>query len=188
MQILGTKQFIWLRLLVITNLYASLGIFSFIRCLLCRCTAVLACVIAVPNNHIILMYSPKYGCPILLALYGYYGQPDYSFIALIYILYLTLNYCAAIENSRQNWNFKILHNQSDKKPFGETFWKITIKVSKELSKPMGKKSGSKKQGHLLQVRIGIPASYNTIWLKILQDNAFCTRLKKAQRFLSLALS
>ena len=29
---------------------------------------------------------------------------------------------------------------SQKKPFGETFWKITIKVSKELSKPMGKKA------------------------------------------------
>ena len=43
---------------------------------------------------------------------------------------------------------------------------------------MEKKSGSKKQVHLLPVRIGIPASYNTIWLKILQDNAFCTRLKK----------
>ena len=29
---------------------------------------------------------------------------------------------------------------SQKKPFGETFWKIAIKVSKEFSKPMGKKA------------------------------------------------
>ena len=50
-------------------------------------------------------------------------------------------------------------------------------------KAHGKKSGSKKQVHLWQVTIGIPASYNTIWLKILQDDAFCTRLKKRPKIL-----
>ena len=60
------------------------------------------------------------------------------------------------------------------------FGKSQSKFPKSFQSLWGKKSGSKKQGHLLQVRIGIPASYNTIWLKILQDNAFCTRLKKAR--------
>ena len=48
-------------------------------------------------------------------------------------------------------------------------------------KAHGKKSGSKKQVHLWQITIGIPASYNTIWFEILQDNAFCTRLKKSPK-------
>ena len=48
-----------------------------------------------------------------------------------------------------------------------------------MIKAHGKKSSSKKQVHLWQVTIGIPASYNTIWLKILQDNAFCTWLTHA---------
>ena len=34
---------------------------------------------------------------------------------------------------------------SKNKPFGETFWKITIKVFKELSKPMGKKAVQRKK-------------------------------------------
>ena len=113
--------------------------FNFLFCVLCRCTAVLACVIAVPNNHIILMYSPKYGCPILLALYGYYGQPDYSFITLIFILYSTLNYCAAIENSCQNWNFKILHKQSEKNPLVRHFGKSQSKFPKSFQSPWEKK-------------------------------------------------
>ena len=40
-------------------------------------------------------------------------------------------------------------------------------------KAHGKKSGSKKQVRLWQVSTGILADYNTIWLKILQDNTFC---------------
>ena len=58
-------------------------------------------------------------------------------------------------------------------------------------KAHGKKNGSKKEVHLWKVSIGITTSYNitaVFWLKTLLDNAFCTRLKKARRFLSLALS
>ena len=52
---------------------------------------------------------------------------------------------------------------------------------------MGKKRFKERSSSLE----GIPASYNitaVFWLKILLDNAFCTRLQKAWRFLSLALS
>ena len=135
-----------------------------------------------------------------LAFYGYYGQPDYSFIALIYIsVVLNCQEIAGYELIKSGCllsripvkteisKFFIIM-QLEKNPLVRHFGKSCIKVSKELSKPMGKKSGSKKQVHLWQVSMGIPASYNTIWLKILPDDAFCTQLKRAWSFLSLALS
>ena len=70
------------------------------------------------------------------------------------------------------------------------FGKSQSKFPKSFQSPW-EKSGSKKEVHLWKVSIGIPASYNitaVFWLKILLHNAFCTRLKKAWRFLSLALS
>ena len=85
-----------------------------------------------------------------------------------------------IENSRQNWNFKILHKQFEK----TLWWDILENHNQSFQrafKAHGKKSSSKKQVHLWQITIGIPASYNTIWFKILQDNAFCTRLKKSPK-------
>ena len=102
---------------------------------------------------------------------------------------------------------------SQKKPFGETFSKITIKVSKDLFsektckkskaaprhivagqkplnytifKALGKKDGSRKQVHLWQVSKASQLQY--YWVKILQDNKFFTRSKNARRFLSSALS
>ena len=99
---------------------------------------------------------------------------------------------------------------SQKKPFGETFSKITIKVSKEFSfsrkppksemlphaglkplnftifKALGKKGGWRKQVHLWQVSKASQLQYYLV--KILKDNEFFTRLKNARRFLSSPLS
>ena len=104
---------------------------------------------------------------------------------------------------------------SQKEPFGETFSKITIKVSKEFSfsrkppksemlphaiqspvqnllnytifKALGKKGGPRKQVHLWQVGKAFQLQYYSV--KILQDNVLIfTRLKIARRFLSSALS
>ena len=98
---------------------------------------------------------------------------------------------------------------SQKERFGETFSKITIKVSKEFSfsrkppksgmlphaglkplnftifKALGKKGG-RKQVHLWQVSKASQLQYYLV--NILQDNEFFTRLKNARRFLSSALS
>ena len=98
---------------------------------------------------------------------------------------------------------------SQKKPFGETFSKITRifffeKTGKKwnaasrhivaglkplnytIFKALGKKDGSRKQLHLWQVSKASQLQYYLV--KILQDNEFFTRLKNAQRFLSSALS
>ena len=55
-----------------------------------------------------------------------------------------------------------------------------------FSKPSGKKGGPRKQVHLWQVSKAFQLQYYLV--KILQDNAFFTRLKIARRFLSSALS
>ena len=75
-------------------------------------------------------------------------------------------------------------------PLVRHFGKSQSKFPKSFQSPW-EKNGSKKEVHLWKVSIGIPGSYNitaVFWLKILLDDAFCTRLKKAWRFLSLALS
>ena len=74
---------------------------------------------------------------------------------------------------------------SQEKPFGETFSKITIKVSKVFFF-REKKGGWRKQVHLWQVSKASQLKCHLI--KILQDNAFFTRLKIARRVLSSALS
>ena len=100
---------------------------------------------------------------------------------------------------------------SQEKPFGETFSKITIKVSKvfffceetakkwnaaprhivaglkplnfTIFKALGKKGGWTKQVHLWQV-----SKASQLKCHLVQDNAFFTRLKIARRVLSSALS
>ena len=66
-------------------------------------------------------------------------------------------------------------------PLVRHFGKSQSKFPKSFQSPW-EKNGSKKEVHLWKVSIGIPGSYNitaVFWLKILLDDAFCTRLKKA---------
>ena len=126
---------------------------------------------------------------------------------------LTTSHLQILRIRRQNWNFDILHFQSGKtlwwnifenqnQSFQRTFF--FVKTAKKwnagpshivagrkplnftIFKALGKKGGWRKQVHLWQVSKASQLQYYLV--KILQDNAFFTRLKIARRFLSSALS
>ena len=73
-----------------------------------------------------------------------------------------------------------------KNPLVRHFGKSQSKFPKSFQSPWEKKR-FKETSSSLEGNNRHPGQA-ILWLKILQDDAFCTRLKKARRFLSLALS
>ena len=129
-----------------------------------------------------------------LAFYGYYGQPDYSFIALIYIsVVLNCQEIAGYELIKSGCllsripvkteisKFFIIM-QLEKNPLVRHFGKSCIKVSKELSKPMGKKKRFKETSSSLAGKYGHPGQLQYYLVKNIARWCILYSTKKSLKF------
>ena len=129
-----------------------------------------------------------------LAFYGYYGQPDYSFIALIYIsVVLNCQEIAGYELIKSGCllsripvkteisKFFIIM-QVEKKPFGETFWKIMYQSFQRAFKAHGRKKRFKETSSSLAGKYRHPGQLQYYLVKNIARWCILYSTKKSLKF------